>query len=205
MDPYKVLGINPNASDEEIKRAYRDMAKKYHPDRYVNNPLSDLAEEKLKEINEAYSVLSGKKSSSNGYHPKNENYYKNNSSTGGEFYAVRQKIQLGDIDGADSTLDQSSIRSAEWYFLKGVVFAKRGYYDNARQYFTTAQRMEPTNAEYNNALNSFANTQTTYQDFYGNRGGRMTVSPCSTCDMCNCLCCADTCCECMGGDLCTCC
>ena len=56
-DPYTVLGVKPDASDEEVKRAYRELARKYHPDNYQNNPLADLAEEKMKEINEAYDAI----------------------------------------------------------------------------------------------------------------------------------------------------
>ena len=56
-DPYKVLGISPNATDEQVKIAYRELAKKYHPDNYANNPLSDLAEEKMQEINQAYDAI----------------------------------------------------------------------------------------------------------------------------------------------------
>ena len=56
-DPYEVLGVSPDAGDDEIKKAYRDLARKYHPDNYVNNPLADLAEEKMKEINEAYDAI----------------------------------------------------------------------------------------------------------------------------------------------------
>ena len=56
-DPYEVLGVDPSASDDEVKKAYRELARKYHQDNYQNNPLADLAEEKMKEVNEAYSIL----------------------------------------------------------------------------------------------------------------------------------------------------
>ena len=57
MNPYEVLGVSENATDEEIKKAYKELVKKYHPDKYHNNPLADLAGEKLQEINEAYDML----------------------------------------------------------------------------------------------------------------------------------------------------
>ena len=56
-DPYKVLGVSPSASDDEVKKAYREMAKKYHPDQYANTPLAELAGEKMKEVNEAYDTI----------------------------------------------------------------------------------------------------------------------------------------------------
>ena len=58
-DPYSVLGVSQSASDEEVKKAYRELARKYHPDNYQNNPLADLAEEKMKEINQAYDTITG--------------------------------------------------------------------------------------------------------------------------------------------------
>ena len=57
MDPYKVLGIAPGATDEEIKRAYRNLSRKYHPDANVNNPDRAQAEEKFKEVQMAYDQI----------------------------------------------------------------------------------------------------------------------------------------------------
>lgn len=67
-DYYKILEINKNATDEEIKKAYRKLAKKWHPDKNLNNP---RAEEKFKEIQEAYDVLSDKKKRENYDNPYN--------------------------------------------------------------------------------------------------------------------------------------
>ena len=78
-DPYSVLGVKPDASDDAIKRAYRELARKYHPDNYQNNPLADLAEEKMKEINQAYDTItkmrSGGGSASGGYQSQGSYQY----------------------------------------------------------------------------------------------------------------------------------
>ena len=76
-DPYTVLGVSSNASDQEIKKAYRELARKYHPDNYVDNPLADLAEEKMKEINEAYEAIQKQRSGGGG------SYQSSGASSGG--------------------------------------------------------------------------------------------------------------------------
>ena len=86
-DPYSVLGVSPNASDEEIKKAYRELARKYHPDNYQNNPLADLAEEKMKEINEAYEAIQKQRSGGGG------SYQSGSSSSGGYQGGYQQQQQ----------------------------------------------------------------------------------------------------------------
>ena len=137
-DPYEVLGVSPEASDDEIKRAYRELARKYHPDNYQNNPLADLAEEKMKEINEAYDAITKSRSGGGsshggsaaaqsgygyGYSSGSSGYQQQNRSAGGQsqvFAQARQAISRGDLDGAERLL-QGGSRNGEWYFLMGSV------------------------------------------------------------------------------------
>ena len=198
MNPYEVLGVPQGADEETIKKAYKELVKKYHPDQYANNPLSDLAEEKLKEINEAYHMLmNGKGGSANstgsGY----------NRSYGGSsgFANVRQLIQSGRITEAEQILDGMREQSAEWNFLKGMIAIQRGWFDRAVNYLNTAVRMDPQNLEYRSALAQLNQRVNTYRNVGDSNGyGRNTE-----CDCCTKLICADCCCECMGGDLISCC
>lgn len=193
-DPYEVLGINKNATPEEIKKAYRTLAKKYHPDNYVNNPLADLAAEKFKEINEAYEQLTGASAAQQG--PRGN---AGRSGNAGEFAQVRNLINMNQLNEADNILDSLSNRTAEWFYLKGTVFMRRGWHSQGLNFIRQAVNMEPGNAEYRNALNQYMYQGQQYRNVGSNMGGT------SACDCCQGLICADCCCECMGGDLISCC
>ncbi len=192
-DPYEVLGISKDANPEEIKKAYRRLAKKYHPDNYINNPLADLAAEKFKEINEAYEQLSGNGGSYQSQHQ--------GASAGGagNFAQIRNLINMNHIDEADQTLDQMQNRNAEWFFLKGTIFMRRGWYNQGINFIRQAVNMDPRNLEYRSALNQYMSQGQQYR----NMGTPMGSA--SACDCCQSLICADCCCECMGGDLISCC
>lgn len=196
-NPYEVLGVKEGASEEEIKKAYRELARKYHPDRYSDNPLSELAQEKMKEINEAYNALI-KGSDNKGYNNRgSNNRYEGNQ----KFYNIRRLIELGKIREAEKELNNIKERNAEWYFLMGAVLLKKGWYDQALNHFKRAVDMDPQNPEYKMALNQMMGGVNSYRNVGANMGyGR--VSPCECCGS---MICADCCCECMGGDLIACC
>ncbi|HBL81829.1 MAG TPA: molecular chaperone DnaJ [Clostridiales bacterium] len=201
-DPYEVLGVPKNATQDEIKAAYRKLAKQYHPDKYVGNPLSDLASEKFKEINEAYETLtngnaSGKSSYSGGY---GQSYGSGNGSAG-TFAQVRNLINLNSLDEAERILDAATDRTAEWFFLKGSLYIRRGWHDQGVNFLRQAVNMDPSNSEYRRTLNSIEAQRQQYR----NVGGGMTNDSTSMCNCCGNLICADCCCECMGGDLIPCC
>ncbi|MBQ7968572.1 MAG: J domain-containing protein [Clostridia bacterium] len=200
-DPYKVLGVSRNATDDEIKKAYRDLARKYHPDNYVNNPLSDLVEEKMKEINEAYDQIQ-KERANNGYSPSGKK--KSNASYSGEYIRIRDLIRMNRLGEAETMLNSipNLDRNGEWNFLKGCILEKRGWYFDAQRFFEAACYMDPDNTEYQDALNKIKNTA---DSFGGYRASRTSAQGCSSCDICTSLMCADCCCECLGGDLIRCC
>lgn len=211
MNPYEVLGVSENADEDTIKRAYRELVKKYHPDKYINNPLADLASEKIKQINEAYDmIMNGRAGSSKGSagaqgsatHGAGSSY-----SAASGFQEVRMLIQRGSLSAAEVKLAKLP-RTAEWYYLSGVLHIRRGWYTEAHRDITQAVRMDPSNAEYRAALNAMSGVNTGYRAYRsGGRSGRDTDC-CAGVDACSCcsnLICADCCCECMGGDLIPCC
>ncbi len=212
-DPYSVLGVSPSASDDEVKKAYRELARKYHPDNYHDNPLADLASEKMKEINEAYDAITkgresgtsysgGSAYQSQGYQQSyQQNTYNAGYNSARSVYAnIRNLINAGQLDQAQQLLNGIQNRDAEWNYLMGSVYWRRGWMDEASRLFRTAAAMEPNNIEYRNAVQ------------YMNRGGQAyrpagagSMSNVDVCTICQTIYCADCCCEMMGSDLIRCC
>lgn len=185
MNPYDVLGVGQNATEEEIKKAYRELVKKYHPDKFAGNPkAAEAASEKLKQINMAYDILT---KSRTGGEDAGSTY------SSPEFVQVRAAIARGDLNTAEMLLDGIGYQSAEWHYLKGVILLRRGWYEGARQHFEKAYTMSPRNAEYKQAYDTMSQTGGTYQDFYGGGESPGTNSMCTTCALCSVLSC---CCNC---------
>lgn len=215
MNPYKVLGVSEGASQEEIRAAYLQLVKKYHPDKYTDNPLKELANEKLKEINEAYEILTKKGASSTasgsagggggGYYGGYHGTYSGSGSaysgpSAQEFARARAFINQNNLQAAKQVLDSISVRNAEWYYLYGVIYLRQGWYDKAREYISRAYEQEPGNAEYRNAyaaINNAGGSPFNRTNQNGHMGG-----DCSVCDVCTTLWCLDCCCGMAGGNGC---
>jgi molecular chaperone DnaJ len=164
MNPYEVLGISEDADEETIKKAYKELVKKYHPDKYVNNPLADLAAEKMKEINKAYDMLTKKNTGTYGNTPPHGSggftggAYQNAKPT---FSMVRQLLSMRRPAEAIMLLQQLP-KTAEWYYLSGVADAQRGWYTQGIQNMEQAVRMDPNNTEYRDTLNNIKNRSASY-------------------------------------------
>lgn len=211
INPCKVLGINEGASQEEIRAAYLALVKKYHPDKYTDPDLKQIANEKLVEVNEAYEMLTkkGSSNSASGRRQYNNTYGysgQGSSYSGPEaeaFSCARAFINQNNLRAAKAVLDSIAVRNAEWYYLYGIIYLREGWYDKANEYITRAYTQEPGNSDYATAYYSLRNSGNPYQRGSGNYNGN--ASGCSTCDVCSGLICADCCCECIGGDLIRCC
>ena len=199
-NPYEVLGVSENASDEEIKAAYRKLAKKYHPDNYADSPLADVAEQKMKEINEAYDTINQLRQKGRGT-GSSSNYAGGYSNQSTRFHGVRIYIQRNMISEAEQILDntEQQYRDAEWHYLKGMCAYRKGWANQAYSYFTQAVNMNPNNQEYRAALNNM-NSQRSY-NYGGYTQGTPNTSEGAMCDACTtCLCI-----NCLTNCLCNCC
>ncbi len=216
-DPYSVLGVSPNASNDEIKKAYRDLSRKYHPDSYTNNPLADLAEEKFKEVQDAYKQIMDQRENGYGggqsYQSNGQGYQ--GSYQGGyqggyqqqapyeespEMRQIYSMLMMKRYRESVNELSRIPERSARWHYYNGIAYAGLGNIITAMSHAKQAVAMEPGNPEYNQFLTNLQNNTRSYQKY----GGGVSNNDSDACDMCCKLWVADSLCECMGGDLCGC-
>ena len=192
-DPYKVLGVSRDASDEEIKRAYRQLAKKYHPDL---NPGDAEAARKMREVNAAYEQIKdpdkAAQSASGGYNPYGSSAYgydpfgPHRQSSGPSYQqAATQYIRFGRYREALNTLEAASQRDARWYYLSALANDGLGNQVTALEHIRRAVSMEPDNPEYLQTLRTMESGGTAYRQRTGDfRGFTMGGSPCSGLCLC---------------------
>lgn len=202
-DPYEVLGVSPKASNDQVKRAYRDLSRRYHPDSYADNPLADLAEEKFKEVQEAYDQIMQEREGGQ------QGYSYGQQTTGSSQQDVELQAAINFVNNrryqeALRVLSQLPSRTAKWYYCSAAAHYGLGNNVQALNDAQTAVNMEPNNMEYRSLLNQLQWNGQRYQtrSYGGMTGGRSNIPTTGNC--CCDLWIADSCCECMGGDLCSC-
>ncbi len=213
-DPYAELGLTKSASDDEVKKAYRDAVTKYSSDEYANEPMASAAQAKLNELNAAYDKIIAERrlgtqsgsvreeaSQSGAYggaaYKQAETYTSQSAGYGYEVYSdVRSLIQRGDLVTAEQRLlaVDASKRGAEWNFLMGSVSRSKGYLDAAYRYFAQAHNADPNNTEYAAAYDRMTRERaggSTYNPYAGG-GAYGQPSACGGGDdcsqLCQCLC-----------------
>lgn len=182
MNPYEVLGVPQGADEETIKKAYKRLVKKYHPDRYINSPMAKMADEKMKEINMAYDILTGKNHTNSGTNHSggytNYGYGYQNS-----FETVRLLIRFGNIFQAESIL-ATLPKTAQWYYLYGLIYINRGWYDKAKEYLTRATEMDLENLEYKETLDNMENRNNQYRRTFNSQYENGCLDECCRCLPC---------------------
>ena len=212
-DPYQILGVDRNASDEEIKRAYRKLAKKYHPDA---NPGDEYAAKKMQEINDAYDRIKnpeknqGPGGGSQGYNPYGQGYGSYGYGPFGGYY--QQQNRSYNQKYADSHLQAAynyilyrryrealnvlaqfeGVKGAEWYYLSALANQGVGNQVTALEHMRKAVSMDPGNQEYLNALDRMEHGGDAYRRQAGNfQGFDLKMNPCTSlclCYLCNRIC-----------------
>ena len=198
-DPYKVLGVSPNASDEEIKQAYRRLAKKYHPDLH---PGDEEAAKQMQKINAAYEKIKNPEKAQQGYGGYSQydpfGGYQQRTYTqdgSGDNYqrAAMNYIRFGRYQEAINALNNATSRDARWYYLSALAHDGLGNHVTALEHIRRAVSMDPGNQEYLHALNIMEQGGQAYRQQAGNFGGfQMRMDPCGSLLLCwlvNVFCC----------------
>ena len=194
-DPYKVLGVSPDASDEEIKKAYRRLAKQYHPDL---NPGDPVAAKKMQQVNAAYEQIKNPEKAQQGpgtqggygYDPFGGAWQQSHQGSGqttDERYqqSAAQYIRFGRYREALNVLDNCTGKTARWYYLSALANDGLGNQVTALEHIKRAVSMEPDNYQYLQALEQIENGGAAYRRQAGNFGGfTMGATPCGSLCLC---------------------
>ena len=212
MDPYQVLGVSRDASDDEVKKAYRNLSRKYHPDANINNPNKAQAEEMFKKVQAAYDQImkerqyGGHGTAGSQYGPGSSHYGGYSGGLGGfggfgasdreeepRMQAARNFINSGHYQEACNVLNSIQERNARWYYYSAIANSGIGNQINALEYARKAVQMEPGNAEYRQLVSRLENNGRWYADRGTQYGfGTDGRSNCLS-DLCCCMCASSMC------------
>ena len=204
-DPYQVLGVSRGDSDEEIKKAYRNLSRKYHPDANVNNPNKAQAEELFKQVQQAYDQIMKEKElgASGGFYGGYGDYgfggYQSRQSSGNSEYENRMRaaanyIQNRHFKEALNVLNSTQERNAMWYYYSAIANNGAGNNVIALEHAKRAAAMEPSNFQYQQLVQQMEGGGMWYRDMQGpfythtSTGSDFCLKLCIANLICNCCC-----------------
>jgi len=148
LKPYELLGISPTATKEQVRAAYRALARRWHPDRFMEGPERDWANEKMAEINAAYRACLNEPQQLADQEAENR-----------QLKRIEELINGGQYPMARRMLMNIATRCAEWNYLFGAVLMKTSDVKKALIYLSVAAHQQPENAKYARALREAQNAQ----------------------------------------------
>lgn len=206
-NPYQVLGVSQSASDEEIKKAYRTLSRKYHPDANINNPNRAEAEEKFKEVQQAYDQIMKEKQQGGGYSYTSggaggygyggSRSYNQNRNESPQMQAAANYIANHHFAEALNVLNNIPFgeRAARWYYFSALANQGAGNNIIAKEHAKRAVEMEPSSMEYRQFLQHleyggtwYTNMGSGYDRPYAS-AGNWCLSMLFLNMLCNCCCC----------------
>ena len=197
MNPYQILGISPDASDDEVKKAYRKLSKKFHPDANIGNPHQAEYTEKFKEVQNAYkTIMDGRKKGftqqtygqQSSSHTYSTGGYQYNGNDQNAYQEAAGFIQARRYQEALNILNQIRNKSSIWFYYAALAENGLGNNLTAREYARTAVNMEPMNMQYILLLNQLQGYQQQYQQTSQQYGNPMNMINCCYYMMClNCF------------------
>ena len=176
MDPYSVLGVVPTATDDEVKKAYRTLCRKYHPDANINNPNKEQLEEKFKNVQTAYEDIMNQRKHKTSSFYSYSGYNSSASSYAGQsdderyFSEAVKYFNMGAYRQAIILLNNVKNRNAEWYYVSAIANLGTNNRETALEHAKKAVSMEPSNAKYKQLLSQLENSGTFYNTPYGSGG-----------------------------------
>lgn len=216
-DPYSILGVSRDATDDEIKKAYRNLSRRYHPDANINNPDKDQAEARFKEVQQAYQqIMKEREYGSSGnfddYGPFRGFYGDYRQSGAGSeetedtlhLRAAANFINSRHYREALNLLNNISTRNAQWYYYSALANSGAGNNVIALEHAREALRLSPGNFQYQMLVSQLESGGAWYQQRQGpyqttfSTGGSWCMKLCIANLVCN-LCCNGLCCGSGGG------
>lgn len=191
LDPYSVLGVSGDASMDEIKKAYRKLSRKYHPDANINNPNKEEAEEKFKQVQQAYDQIvrereqgASQSSWSGGF---GGGYQTQDDQRSMEMRAAANYINAAHYQEALNVLNRMTERNGEWYYYHAIASAGAGNTANAMEDARRAVEMEPNNMQYQQLYQQLQSGGQWYQNMGNGYGYERPGNGLGSC-CCQCLC-----------------